>query len=70
MLNLTYSLVATGIPNLSDLHLRPPLQLTVVDDPQFENFGTVKYSSDLLVKIMVSVYLTNVYIVAIFIDML
>ncbi|XP_065900625.1 plexin-B-like isoform X3 [Dysidea avara] len=51
MLNLTYSLVATGVPNLSDLHLRPPLQLTVVDDPQFENFGTVEYSSDLLVKI-------------------
>lgn len=60
-LKLTYSLVATGVPYLSDLHLHPALHLTIVDDPQFKKITTVNYSPSLMLKIEVSIPYRYVY---------
>ncbi|XP_065902814.1 plexin-B-like isoform X2 [Dysidea avara] len=41
VLILHYSLVAASVPGLTNLHMRPSLQLEIVDDPEFNRFSSI-----------------------------
>ena len=62
VLILHYSLVAASVPGLTNLHMRPSLQLEIVDDPEFNRFSSiVTYQPGSNKTLMISVsHLANV----------